>query len=171
MKITMLIFKDLDNGVANAAPLFFQKYKQSGFTLIELMIVVAIIGILAAIAIPQFSSYRAKAFNATALQDLRSIMTAEEAEFAGTQAYVTVSAGLGPAWIFGNTKFVSKGIGYVVNTNVTRSAFAAFMGHKQGTKIYAGDSTGARHLIVSSSPATGAQNQLLTSVSGWGSSI
>ena len=61
---------------------------RKGFTLIELLIVVAIIGILAAIAIPQFSSYRAKGFNSAATSDLRNFKTQMESGFADQQAYV-----------------------------------------------------------------------------------
>ena len=63
------------------------KKSQKGFTLIELMIVIAIIGILAAIAIPQFSAYRVKAYNSAALSDLRNCRTSMEAYFADNQAY------------------------------------------------------------------------------------
>ena len=60
---------------------------QKGFTLIELLIVVAIIGILAAIAIPQFASYREKAFNSAAQSDLRNLKTSMESFYADDQAY------------------------------------------------------------------------------------
>jgi type IV pilus assembly protein PilA len=56
---------------------------RKGFTLIELLIVVAIIGILAAIAIPQFSAYRVKAYNSAATSDLRNLKTALEQWYNG----------------------------------------------------------------------------------------
>lgn len=61
--------------------------QQEGFTLIELLIVVAIIGILAAIAIPQFGVYRQKAYNAAAQSDLTVLKTRLEAYYAENQVY------------------------------------------------------------------------------------
>ncbi len=66
-----------------------KKFRKSekGFTLIELLIVVAIIGILAAIAIPQFASYRQKAYNSAAQADVKNAKTALESYFADAQNY------------------------------------------------------------------------------------
>ncbi|MDF1579400.1 MAG: prepilin-type N-terminal cleavage/methylation domain-containing protein [Desulfuromonadales bacterium] len=60
---------------------------EKGFTLIELLIVVAIIGILAAIAIPQFASYRQKAFNSAAQSDLKTIKTTVEGYYTDEYYY------------------------------------------------------------------------------------
>jgi type IV pilus assembly protein PilA len=72
--------------------MFKQLKSQKGFTLIELMIVVAIIGILAAIAIPNFLQYQMKSRQSEAKTNLMAIKTSEVAFQAERGCYVGVAA-------------------------------------------------------------------------------
>lgn len=55
---------------------------QKAFTLIEIMVVIAIIAILTSIAFPQFLAYRAKGYNSAAISDLQNLRTDLEAYYA-----------------------------------------------------------------------------------------
>lgn len=64
---------------------------RKGFTLVELLIVVAIIGILAAIAIPQFSSYRKKSYCARLKSDLANLAISQEAYYYDYDVYLAAT--------------------------------------------------------------------------------
>jgi len=68
---------------------------EKGFTLIELMIVIAIIGILAAIAIPNFVSYRQRSYNSATKSDLKNAVTAQEAYYVDEGSYADTLTKLG----------------------------------------------------------------------------
>jgi type II secretion system protein G len=73
--------------------------KQKGFTLIELLIVVAIIGILAAIAIPNLLTAMQKSKQKRTMADMRSLATAWESYATDVNAY-TPAAAIGDAYTF-----------------------------------------------------------------------
>lgn len=76
-----------------------KKNNKKGFTLIELLIVVAIIGILAAIAIPQFGAYRARAVRTSMVADAKNISLGVETMFQDCNSYSPVNglSFVGPA--------------------------------------------------------------------------
>lgn len=73
--------------------------RMGGFTLVELLIVVAIIAILAAIAIPHMQSSSMKAARAAMISDARNAYSHEEAYFLENQTYLVIAATAGPALV------------------------------------------------------------------------
>ena len=88
----------------------------AGFTLVEVLVVVAVIGILAAIAIPQFAAHRKRGHEATLKSDLRNAAASEEAYFTQNQAYKpgALSSGTPPGY---NKSADISGMDSTVGTN------------------------------------------------------
>ena len=110
---------------------------RKGFTLVELLIVVVIIGILAAVAIPKFASTKEKAYLASMKSDLRNLATTQEGYFADNQAYFS-----GTGTNRGSTQtavrgFVPSAGVQVVATATGGTGWSAIASHSQTSKTCA----------------------------------
>ena len=107
------------------------KEREGGFTLIELLIVIAIIGILAAIAIPQFNQYKARAYDTASKADLHNIYLACKAYWSDNGSDQSCSS----------TSVQGANYGFAPSTGVAVSASGNETGWSATAKHNSGSST------------------------------
>jgi type IV pilus assembly protein PilA len=104
-----------------------------GFSLLELLVVVAILGILVAAALPRFAEFRAAAYDSRSQQDLRNLAAAEELYRATSPTYATDAAAL-------QGFAASEGVDINVES-ADETVFVATASHPAGTRDFRWDSS------------------------------
>ena len=108
-----------------------------GFTLLELLVAIAIIGIISGIALPQYAEYRQRGFDARARSDLYMVALAEESYFIDYETYLTCSDA-DCAELPGVSR-ISNGVS--ISITATDQSFTGTSTHPKGSgKVFSWDS-------------------------------
>ena len=107
--------------------------EESGFTLIELLIVLVIIGILLAIAVPSYLGFKDRASKSAAQANVRSAVPAVEAYYADTGHYTNMALASGDAPDTGGLKGIDAGVKLTV---VSAGASTYCISDTQGSFTY-----------------------------------
>jgi len=117
-----------------AMPTVERKRADDGFSLLELLVVVAILGILVAAALPRFAEFRAAAYDSRSQQDLRNLAAAEELYRATSPTYADDAALL-------SGFAASEGVDIALES-ATETGFVATASHAAGARDFRWNSSG-----------------------------
>jgi len=119
---------------------------QRGFTIIEFLVVAAICGILALIAVPQYSAYRERAYTMATISDVSRVARAQKELFSSSSSYKEISSCSGVSADarcalegLPGLESLSKGVSMDVKTS--QSGFIVTAKHIKSAKICSWDSS------------------------------
>ncbi|HSW36740.1 MAG TPA: prepilin-type N-terminal cleavage/methylation domain-containing protein [Candidatus Saccharimonadales bacterium] len=129
--------------------------KQQGFTIVELLIVIVVIGILAALVITTYTGIQAKARNSKRQTDVQSIQTQLEAYFAQNGHYPSLTDMNDSSWLTTNMKSLDvgalkdpQGSGSTLVTAPVAKSYAYAVANSGGTSCESDDTTCATYTLT-----------------------
>jgi type IV pilus assembly protein PilA len=114
--------------------------------LIELLSVIAIVGILAALAIPQFAEYKIRSYNSRSQSDLRNAIIGQEVYFVDNEQYTDCSNSGCVGLLHGLA--LSDGISIDVNAQIGNQEFSIESCHIKGNRDYSWKTSGSESNVM-----------------------
>ena len=112
---------------------------ESGFTLIELLVVMATLGVLSGLAIPQYSSSKARAFDKLSMTSVRNVAHSQELYYVESQNYSACDQ-TNCHILLPGLKLVAEGVSLQASIINGGTGFSITASHPAGTRSYTWDS-------------------------------
>ena len=129
--------------------------RQQGFTIVELLIVIVVIGILAALVITTYTGIQAKARNSKRQTDVNAVQTQLEAYFAQSGHYPSLADMNSGSWLTANMKSLDQGAlkdpqgsSQTLASSPAAKTYAYEVANSSGTSCEADDTTCATYTLT-----------------------